>query len=86
MAEPIRSNECLYSIRDTKVGRLFSEMEQELIVLEKDADEAKKKAWHMDYRIGELHRMLDETIITVSDSYRDKQLPLKFKPGSWSIS
>jgi len=79
-------NECLYSIRDTKVGRLFSEMEQELIALEKEAEDVKKKVWYMDYRIGELHRMLDEAIIMVSDSYRDKQLPLKLKPGSWSIS
>lgn len=72
MAELERSNECLYSLRDTRVGRLFSEMEQELIVLEKESEEAKKKVWCMDYRIGELHRMLDEAIISVSDGYRQR--------------
>jgi len=86
MTAPRKSNECLHSIRDTAVGRLFSEMEQELFVLEREAEEAKKKVWCMEYRIGELHRMLDESIMAVSDSYPYKQLPLKIKPGSWSVS
>lgn len=85
MAISRRSNECLHSIQDTAVGRLFIEMEQELFVLEREAEEAKKKVWCMEYRIGELHRMLDESIMTISDSYRYKQLPLKVKPGSWSV-
>ena len=81
-----KSNECLHNIRDTKVGRLFFEMEQELFVLEKEAEEAKKRVWCMEYRIGELHRLLDDAIITISDSYRHQQLPLKVKPGAWSTS
>ena len=81
-----KSNECLHGIQDTVVGRLFSEMEQELYVLEREAEEAKKKVWCMEYRIGELHRMLDESIMAISDSYRYKQLPLKIKPGAWSRS
>ncbi len=80
-----KSNECLQSIRHTVVGRIFSEMEQELFVLEKEAEEAKKQVWRMEYRITELHRMLDESILTVSDSYRRRQLPLKIKPGNWSV-
>ena len=86
MAAPGMSNECLHSIRDTAVGRLFSEMEQELFILEKEAEEAKKKVWCMEYRIGELHRRLDEAIKAISDSYRHKQLRLKLKSGLWSIS
>ena len=86
MTVPRRSNECLHSIQDTVVGRLFSEMEEELYVLEKEAEEAKKKVWCMEYRIGELHRMLDESIMAISDSYRYKQLLLKIKPGAWSRS
>jgi hypothetical protein len=85
MTTPRKSNECLHSIHDTVVGRLFSEMEQELYVLENEAEEAKKKVWCMEYRIGELHRMLDESIMAISDSYRYKQLPLKVKPGAWSV-
>lgn len=84
MTETEKSNECLHNIRDTRVGRLFSEMEEELFVLEKEAEEAKKKVWCMEYRIGELHRLLDDAILTISDSYRHKQLPLKIKPGAWS--
>ena len=80
-----KSNECLHSIQDTVVGRLFAEMEQELFVLEKEAEQAKKKVWCMEYRIGELHRMLDESIMAVLDSYQHRQLPLKLKPGSWSF-
>lgn len=86
MTTPRKSNECLQSIRDTAVGRLFCDMEQELFVLEREAEEAKKRVWCMEYRIGELHRMLDESILTISDSYRYKQLPLKIKPGSWVVS
>lgn len=86
MTTPRRSNECLHSIQDTVVGRLFAEMEQELYVLEKEAEEAKKKVWCMEYRIGELHRMLDDSIIAIADSYKYKQLPLKIKPGRWSVS
>ncbi len=80
-----KSNECLHSIRHTSVGRLFSEMEQKLFILEKEAEEAKKKVWCMEYHIGELHRMLDDSILTITDSYRHKQLPLKIKPGNWSV-
>jgi hypothetical protein len=81
-----KSNECLHGIQNTVVGRLFSEMEQELFVLEKEAEEAKKKVWCMEYRIGELHRLLDDAILTISDSYRNQHLPLKIKPGAWSRS
>lgn len=86
MTTEIKSNELLHGIRDTAVGKLFYEMEQELFVLEKMAEEAKKKVWSMEYRISDLHRMLDESIMTISDSYRFKQLPLKIKPGKWSMS
>jgi len=61
-------------------------MEQELFVLENEAEEAKKKVWCMEYRIGELHLMLDESIMAITDSYRYTQLPLKIKPGSWAVS
>ena len=84
MTIPVKSNECLHSIDHTIVGRLFSEMEHELFALEKDAEEAKKRVWSMEYRISELHRMLDDSIMTITDSYRHKQLPLKIKPGKWS--
>ena len=83
MTTPGKLNECLQGIRDTKIGRLFAEMEQELFVLEKEAEVAKQKVWCMEYRIGELHRMLDDSIIAVSDSYRHKQLPLKSRSGKW---
>lgn len=86
MAIPNKPNECLHSIQDTAVGRLFRDMELELFVLEKEAEEAKKKVWCMEYRIGELHRMLDDSIIAIADSYKYKQLPLKIKPGRWSVS
>ena len=86
MTTSVKSNACLQNIRDTAVGKLFYEMERELLVLEKMAEEAKKKVWSMEYRIVDLHRMLDESIMTISDSYRFKQLPLKIKPGKWSIA
>jgi len=86
MTTPRKSNECLHTIQDTVVGRLFAEMEQELYVLEKEAEEAKKKVWYMEYRIGELHRLLDDAILTISDSYLNQHLSLKIKPGAWSRS
>lgn len=86
MTKTGKLNECLHNIRDTRVGRLFSEMEEEMLVLEKEAEEAKKKVWCMEYRIGELRRLLDDAILTISDSYRHQQLPLKVKPGAWPTS
>jgi hypothetical protein len=84
MTTPGKSNECLHSIRDTRIGRLFLKMEHELFVLEKEAEEAKKRVWSLEYRISELHRILDESILTITDSYRYNQLALKIKPGKWS--
>ena len=85
MTAPRSSHQGLAIIRETAIGNLFSEIEQEILTLEKEAEEAKKKAWSLEFRIFELHRMLDQAIESVAESYLQKQLPLKTKPGVWSV-
>ena len=85
MVLPRSSNRCLEIIENTAVGRLFSEIEQEIIALEQDAEVAKKKVWNLEFRICELHRMLDEAIDSIAESYLREELPLKKRPGIWSV-
>jgi hypothetical protein len=85
MVLPRSSNRCLEIIENTAVGRLFSEIEQEIIALEQDAEEAKKKVWNLEFRICEMHRKLDETIDSIAESYLHKELPLKTRQGVWSV-
>ena len=85
MVAPRSSNQCLEIIQHTTVGKLFSEIEQEIIALEQDAEVAKKKVWSLEFRISELHRMLDEAIDSIAESYLHNELPLKTRPGIWSV-
>lgn len=85
MVAPRSSNQCLEIIQHTTVGKLFSEIEQEICSLEREAEEAKKKAWSLEFRICELHRMLDDAIESIAESYLHKELPLKTRPGTWSV-
>ena len=85
MVTPMSSNQCLEIIQHTSVGKLFSEIEQEIFLLEMEAEEAKKKAWSLEFRICEMHRVLDEAIEAVAESYLQKELPLKTRPGTWSV-
>ena len=85
MVAPRSLNQCLEIIQHTTVGKLFSEIEQEVFILEREAEEAKKKAWDLEFRIFELHRMLEDAIESVVESYLQKQLPLKTRPGVWSV-
>ena len=85
MVAPMSSNQCLEIIQHTSVGKLFSEIEQEIFTLEMEAEEAKKKAWSLEFRICEMHRVLDEAIEAVAESYLQKELPSKSRPGTWSV-
>ncbi len=85
MVAPRSSNQYLDIIQHTTVGRLFSEIEQEISTLEQEADEAKKITWNLEFRICELHRMLEDAIESVAESYLQKELPLKTMPGVWPV-
>ncbi len=85
MVAPRSLNKCLEIIQHTTVGKLFSEIEQEIFTLEQETEEAKKKAWSLEYRVCEMHRMLDDAIESVAESYLQKELPLKTRPGTWSV-
>ena len=85
MVTPRSSNQCLEIIQHTTVGKLFSEIEQELFTLEQEAEEAKKKAWSLEFRVCEMHRMLDDAIESVAESYLHTELPLKTRPKTWSV-
>ena len=85
MAAPRSSNQGLEIIKHTAIGNLFLEIEQEIHSLEINAEEAKKNVWNLEFRICELHRMLDDAIEAVVESYAQKQLPLKGRSGIWSV-
>ena len=85
MVTPRSSNQCLEIIQHTTVGKLFSEIEQEIFILEREAEEAKIKAWNLEFRICELHRMLEDAIESVAESYLQQELSLKTRPGVWSV-
>ena len=85
MVVPRSSNQCLEIIQHTTVGKLFSEIEQEIFTLEREAEEAKKKAWSLEFRVCEMHHMLDDAIESIAESYLQKELPLKTRPGVWSV-
>jgi len=85
MVAPRSSNQCLEIIQHTSVGKLFSEIEQEIFILEREAEEAKKKAWSLEFRVCEMHRMLEDAIESVAESYLQQELPLKAGPGVWSV-
>ena len=85
MVTPRSSRQRLEKIQHTVIGQLFSEIEQEIHSLEIEAEEAKKKVWNLEFHICELHRMLDDAIASVVESYVQKELPLKGQSGVWSV-
>ena len=85
MVVPRSSNRSLEFIKDTAAGKIFSDIEREIVTLELEAEEMRKKAWSMDFRIFEIHRMLDEAIDSVAGSHRQNELPLKTRPAGWSL-
>jgi len=85
MVAPRSSIQCLDIIQHTTVGRLFSEIDQEILTLEQEAEEAKKITWNLEFRIYELHRMLEDAIESVAKSYLQKELPLKTRQGVWPV-
>ena len=85
MAAARSSNQGLQIIQHTKVGKLFASIEQEILTLEMEAEAAKKKAWDLEFRVCELHAMLDDAIESVVESYMQKDLPLKTGAGVWSV-
>ena len=85
MVVPESSNRNLEFIKETVVGKIFSDIEQEIVTLELEAEEMRKKAWSLDFRIFEIHRMLDEAIDSVAESHRQNGLSLKDRPAAWSV-
>lgn len=79
-------NECLSGIQGSEIYRLLSEIEQEIFALEKEMKSIKKKLWCMECLVSELHHMLAESNISISDKYRYQLLPVRIRAEKWNQS